>query len=443
MKQVSPPAKTRASFVRTLLRFALAITLGASLTAPAFHDALAASDKSKSRSSRTKKVKERPKGRQSQSAGKKVTAKLQAMVDLISEEKYPEARKVGEQALRARKLKDVEIAQLHRFIGFTYSSDDKYEDAIPHFEKAIARNALDQKTQYDLQFNLAQLYMATDQFASAVDVLNTWIDATEFPSSKAYYYLAIAYTQMDSIDEAIAPAQKAVELAERPKESWSRLLINLYFQKQRYTEMLPLLQELVRLFPKKSYWMQLSAVYTELDDDKSAMSVQQIAYLQGFLDQDKDKRRLARMYLYHDIPYWAARIVATGIENETIEKDAESYELLANAWITAREFEKAVEPLSNAATLAETGDTYARLGQVFLEREEYDNAIDALEAAFEKGDLRNPGQAYLLLGICNFNAEKLAASRKAFRKALDDEKTKKIAAQWITHVDNTIRMRET
>ena len=117
--------------------------------------------------------------------------------------------------------------------------------------------------------------------------------------------------------------------------------------------------------------------------------------------------------------------------------------VLPNAWITAREFEKAVEPLSNAASLSESGDTYARLGQVFLEREEDENAIDALESAFEKGDLKNPGRTYLLLGICNFNVEKLSASRKAFRKALEDDKTKKIAAQWITHVDNTIRMRET
>jgi len=441
MKKASTHATRRTSFVRALLRLALALTLGAALATPAWNDALAASRKSKSERS-SKKTKERPRGRHSQSASKKITTKLQAMVDLIGEEKYEEARKIGEQALRGRNLRDVEIAQLNRFVGFTYSSNEQYEKAIPHFGKAISMNALDQKTQYDLQFTLAQLYMATDEYEEAVGVLEDWLAASEEPEPKAYYYIAIAYTQMDRIDDAIPPAKKAVELADRPKESWDRLLINLYFQQQSYDEMLPLLQQMVRLFPKKNYWMQLSAVYSELDDDHAAMAVQQLAYVQGFLDQDGDQRRLARMYLYHDIPYWAAQVMTSGLENGVIEKDADSFELLANAWITAREFDKAVEPLAEAAELSETGDIYARLGQVYLEREEYIKAIDAIEAGIAKGELKNPGQAYLLLGICNFNADKLVASRRAFEKAVADKDAKSLAVQWITRVDDTIRNRE-
>ena len=429
---------------RKWLRIAGTMTLALLLTTPALESAVAKDDapSRSSRSSRKAKEKAKPKGRTSQNAGKKVQGRLQAAYELIGEEKYDEARAILEQALRKKNLRDVEVAQLNRFIGFTYTSADRYEEGIVHFKKAVSLGALDLTTQRDLQFNLAQLYMATEQFGEAAATLTSWIQSSEDPAPKAYYYLAIAYTQQEKIDEAIPPAKKAVELAERPKESWTRLLLNLYFQKQNYTGMLPLLEELVRLFPSKSYWQQLAAVYAELDDEKTSMAIQQLAHMQGYVDTDKGKRRLARMYLYHDMPYWAARLIKEGLENESIEEDADSFELLANAWITAREFDNAVEPLARAADLSDSGDIYARLGQVYLEREEYGNAIDAIDSAFTKGDLKNPGQAYLLLGICNFSADRFPASLRAFRNAHKFEKTKKIASQWLTHVENTMKIQE-
>ena len=52
-------------------------------------------------------------------------------------------------------------------------------------------------------------------------------------------------------------------------------------------------------------------------------------------------------------------------------------------------------------------------------------------------------EAYNRLGKALTELGRVRDAKAAFRKALEDDKTKKIAAQWITHVDNTIRMRET
>ena len=438
--------------LRRLAKLIGFLMLGAFLVAPALDVAQAQSDRqknsrsSKSRSAAEKKKKKqqkrKPRGKSSQAIGKKVGAKLNEANDLIAAEKYDEARRLLDTELRrSDKLRSVELAQINRFYGFTYTSEEKYLEGIPYFVKAVELKALDEKTQIDLSFQLAQLYMATEQFQNSVDALNRFIEETLEPEARAYYLLAVGYTQLDDIDAALPPAKTAVELTESPKESWLRLLLNLHFQKSSYAEMLPILELMVREFPKKAYWMQLSAVYSELEDDERAMSVQQLAFTSGYLDADRDLLRLARMYLYNDIPYWAAKVVERGFEDETIEKDADSWELLANSWITAREFDRAVDPLTRAAELAETGIPYARLGQVYLEREEWNQAIDAINLGIERGNLRNPGQAFLLLGVCNFNAERYQSALSAFRRAIQHDRVKTIASQWIGHVRNTIAVK--
>jgi tetratricopeptide (TPR) repeat protein len=163
--------------------------------------------------------------------------------------------------------------------------------------------------------------------------------------------------------------------------------------------------------------------------------VQQVAYTQGFLTEDKELRRLARSYLYHDLPYQAAEVLAKAIEAGAIEPDTEAYELLANSWIASREYERSLPPLQRAATLSEDGNLYVRLGQVHMQRENWSEASALLEKAVEKGGLKNPGNAELLLGIAYYNGAQIARARSSFVRARQHDSTKKAAARWITHID--------
>ncbi|MCH2173737.1 tetratricopeptide repeat protein, partial [Myxococcota bacterium] len=241
--------------ITAILTSLIFLTVGVSIPVS---DVLAADERS-TRSSRDKK-KARPTGRMSKSPSKKTGKKLQEALELINEERYADARTILDQALRAKNLRPIDTASLKRFYGFTYTGNEQYLEGIPYFEEALALNVLSPKVSLDLQFNLAQLYMATEQFEKASDTLQSWIATSEFPEARAHYYLAVALTQQDRIDEALGQAKIAVDMSERPKEAWMRLLLNLYFQKQMYADMLPLLRYLVKYHPKKVYWSQLSAV---------------------------------------------------------------------------------------------------------------------------------------------------------------------------------------
>jgi len=98
--------------------------------------------------------------------------------------------------------------------------------------------------------------------------------------------------------------------------------------------------------------------------------------------------------------------------------------------------------MRKAAELAKNGELYVRLSQIYLEEEEWVNARKALELAIEKGDLKDPGNAQLLLGITHFNEKHYDSAKKAFQLALRSDKVSGSARSWLEHVDREIAARE-
>ncbi len=164
--------------------------------------------------------------------------------------------------------------------------------------------------------------------------------------------------------------------------------------------------------------------------------MQQVAYLQGLLTEDKELRRLARSYLYHDLPYPAARVLEEGLEEGTIEGDAKAYELLANSWIAGREYDRSLPPLQMAAEHSEDGNLFVRLGQVHLQREQWGEATVWLQRGIEKGGLDKLGKAQLLLGIAYYNNQRVGRARSSFVRARQHDSTRVQAQRWITHIEN-------
>jgi tetratricopeptide (TPR) repeat protein len=159
-----------------------------------------------------------------------------------------------------------------------------------------------------------------------------------------------------------------------------------------------------------------------------------MVYLQGLLDKESEYLTLAQMYLFNQIPYQAAAVLRDGLDKGVVGENAKAYQLLADSWLHARERDRALPPMRKAAELAADGNGYVRLGQLYVEREDWDEARDALELALTKGQLRHPGHAQLLLGIAHANQEEWGAAERAFAAARHDEKTEKAADYWLKHL---------
>jgi tetratricopeptide (TPR) repeat protein len=85
------------------------------------------------------------------------------------------------------------------------------------------------------------MQMGKDQFEDAIATLKEWFAQAEKPGAAAYFALAIAYYQLEQLDNAIEPAKKAIELAENPQQGWYQLLLAIYLKKEDYASATPVL----------------------------------------------------------------------------------------------------------------------------------------------------------------------------------------------------------
>lgn len=371
--------------------------------------------------------------------GESMAKKLNVVIESLNAEDYAKARELLEPLSRRSKNNPYERALVYQMLGSVAAGRDDYSQAMNYFDKSLQEDALPEIAQAGLRFNLAQLYVATEQYGKALAALKVWFEEVEKPTANAYYLLAVAHYELEQIEAAIPPIEKAIALSKKPKEGWYQLLVGLYIETKNYAAAVGPLERLIELNPKKSYWTQLSAIYASLGNDVRSVAVYQLAYEAGLLELDRELRQLAQLYLYHEMPYAAAKVIEKALEIEQVESDEAAWELLANSWLLAREHELALPALERAARLSEAGDIYARIGQVHIQDESWRAATAALSKAIDKGGLKDVASVNLLLGISFYHQQQSAAARRHFRAAKaaakKGETTGTSAVQWLKVLD--------
>ena len=358
---------------------------------------------------------------------------LNEAIELLNMENYQgAAAKLG--TLQLDKLSPYERGTTERILFSVAYSQEKYDEARGHLQKAIDSGGLNAVQIDEARYQSAQLFMQEEKWREGAAALEEWFKTAATPNSAAYYLLAVAYYQLEDFNKALPPAQKAVELMDKakPNESWLSMLSALYLQREEYRQAVPVLQQLIAAAPdKKTYWMQLSSIYGQMEDYPNALGVMQLANNVGLVTEDSEVRRLADLLLFNDVPYRGAQVLEAAMEKKIVTLDDKLYEKLANCWIAAGEFDKSLAPLTRAAEMATTGDTFIRLGEVQVQREDWPAAIAAIQRGVDKGQLKDPPNAQLMLGIAHYNQKNYDEARPFFQRARQSEKHRQIADSYL------------
>jgi len=324
---------------RALGCFAIATSIATAPIAVAFakDDAAPSQDEAvekPAKKSRKQEREERKKYAISPRTGK-VFDKTRAAIDA---EHYAEAEKqLGK--LKLAKLSPFERAQALRLRGYAAYGKEDHDAAIESLRGAVAEHALMPNDQADVLFQVAQIQAMKQQWKDVIATLEPWLATVERPNSSGYYLLALSHFQLGDLDAALLPAKKAVEIARTPQQVWLQLLLAIHLTKKDYAAAAPVLYDLVSYYPNagKGYWLQLSAVYGAIGDNERALGVMELAHRRGLLTEDEDLRRLVELTMFQGIPSRAAEQLARDIAEKRVPEDAESYELLSNGWLLARE----------------------------------------------------------------------------------------------------------
>jgi tetratricopeptide (TPR) repeat protein len=223
-----------------------------------------------------------------------------------------------------------------------------------------------------------------------------------------------------------------------PKEQWYNLARFLHFEKGNINKTVDILEILLTHYPKKQYWVQVSHMYGEQKKESEQLSAMETAYVQGMLDKGTEQVTMAYLYLNADVPYKAAKVMDKGLKDSSIDDKSKNWEIAGSAWRQAQEVEKSIPAMEKAAAKSDTGELYARLGNIYLDGDDNKKAITAINKGLSRGGVKRPDNARLILGMAYFNVKQYDKARNAFKAASRDERSAKYASQWIKYMDSEL-----
>lgn len=339
-----------------------------------------------------------------------------------------------------RALNSYELANVYNLFAFLAYATEDYPQSLRYYEQVIAQPDIPLAMEINTRFTIAQLYFVQEKWQQGIDAMLVWFDLNEKPNAGAYVLLAQGYYQVKKYDLALENVETAISMHEGegklPKEQWYNLARFLYFDKEDFDSALDVLNTLIIYYPKKQYWVQASHLYGEKKEEQKQLALMEAAYEQGFLDRSSELVTMAYLYLNAEVPYYAGSVIEQGFKDELVDDKSKNYELGGSAWAQAREVAKSIPMMEKAAAKSDEGELYVRLGNVYLDGDQFAKAADSVNKGLKKGGVKRPDQARLVLGMAYFNLGEYNKARKAFRDAGKDDRSEKYAKQWIAYVSS-------
>lgn len=385
---------------------------------------------------REEKQEER-KTKQVAAMSEQVYKKLTEAQEAIEAKQYNDGLEMLSELLQRRGLSAYEKAQVHNYFAYTYFTLERYKDAIRAYENVLKQEDIPEGLILNSTYTLAQLYFIEEDYNRAIELINEWFTMSAEPTINAYMLLGQAYYQLEKFKESLDPLKKAYALVksrgEEPRENLLLLLQAAYINLGDYKNLIVVLKEMVELYPKSQYWLSIANAYSELKQLKKQMSIYEMLYENDALERGNQKLNLANLYLLHEVPYKAAKVLDKGINSGEIEDEVRNLRLLSQAWIQSQESEKSLGPLKKAADLTKDGELDVRLGQAYINLNRYEEAIDALKTGIKKGKIKRLDQAYVMLGMAEFELKNFSSAIKSFAQAArlaKDKSSERSAQQW-------------
>ncbi|MFC7290932.1 tetratricopeptide repeat protein [Hirschia litorea] len=292
-----------------------------------------------------------------------------------------------------------------------------YPAAIRDLEEALP--TFTGENRIETLYNIAQLYLQTDDNKSAVAKLEEWIAAGAKPNKSQNMQLATLYQQLGNNTKAIYFLEAMLRQDPNPNKQAIDFAVYLYNETGQKAKLADfLMNKVIPAFASdKKYYEVMSSLYYEEEKDHKAFEVVKAMYLAGFLKTENEIMRVVNFYNSFNSPFEAAKVMEKEMNAGRIEVTAEKLDTLANLYQVAREYDRAIPVIQKLAKQTNSGKSYERLGRSYFEMGKNEEAEKNLRLALDKGGMKEPGFAWVLIGQIQHKAGDRAAARAAFNKA--------------------------
>lgn len=389
--------------------------------------------------------KKKRKVRRAQTMRPKIFKKLDKARELADNKQYDDALSALK-AMEKIRRNSYEKAMTWNMVAYVEFNREKYDAAVKAYREVLNTKNLPESLQQTTLYSIAKLYLVQEQYQKALVALNDWFEVVAKPGPEPYVLRAQMNYQLENYNAALPDVKNAIALVrkqnKKPRENWLLVERAVYYQNKNFKSMERCLKDLIALYPKPQYWVQLSAVYNELGKPEKELSVLETAYDQALLEKESHVVSLAQAMLTLEVPYKSAQVMIKGLKDEVVKENGKNLSLLGDALMIAKEYDQAIKVMTQAAGFTQAGKDFYKLAQIHTERQEWKLALNNVKNALMDEEFKQKADAQVLKGLILFNLDDLEDAKKAFSLAKLTEKTEKSAVQWLAFIKGEEKRRE-
>jgi tetratricopeptide (TPR) repeat protein len=339
----------------------------------------------------------------------------------------------------ASKSRYAQALALQGLANLKYNSGD-IPDAINLLKNALDIGVMPNDTYYQLMYELAQFYVANQQYSKGLEVLTKWRTEGKRETADSYALEGNIDYRLEKYPEAIAAINKAKSIDPgASKESWDQILAASYAESGQTDQALSLAKAQLAKDPN-DVTTRRNAVSMLVAAQKypEALQMMEEGRAMGVYKDASDWLNLAKVYLVvgqnSDDPKTnadkAIQVLDEGLTKGILQPGYDVYKLQGDAANIGSEDTRALAYYKKAVPYAKDGEAELRMGQILINQGKYSDGKAAVKSAIAKG-VAKMGPAYMLLGAAEASSKNRNAAIAAMRKATQYPETKAKAEAWL------------
>jgi tetratricopeptide (TPR) repeat protein len=331
-----------------------------------------------------------------------------------------------------------ENGMVWNMLGYLHYQNGDLKQSADAYEKSLGFDIPAALAQ-DTRKILGQVYLGDGHYQQAARHFSVWLNQASTDTEAVHGWIAQCYYQMGQFRKAAQHLNTAIGLYQQaqrqPKEEWLALLQASLAQLDEAKDRIATLKRLLAWYPKAEYWLALANAYGQADNLPDYLATLAVAQRKDLLRTESQYLSLASLFHSREVPLQAAHMIEQGLRRNIVTANAKNLRFLASCYTLAQEFDKALAPLQQAASLSPDGETDALLGNAYFQLGRWQEAADALATAITKGELKQLNTVWLLLGQTWLNLHRFDQALHAFNQASLDETRGHRAEQWIKYAE--------
>jgi Tfp pilus assembly protein PilF len=325
---------------------------------------------------------------------------------------------------------------INDILGFCALRANDNALAISAWAKVVDSEFADPTRSASLRKGLLQLSYQAKDYVGAVAYGQRLIDLGT--ADEAVYLLTIQsfYLQNDfkASEKLAADYVASMEAAGKaPPDMALQLYASACIKQDDDACTLRALEKQARYFPKKETWPNLTLLMFRSGGDTNTLNVFRLSREMGGMIRGEEYTEMAQLALEKGLPGEAQSVIEEG-KAKNIFTNKSNLDLATRLLGTAKAQAAADKPTLLAqdkeAAGRKNGEVDARIALAFLGYGDFERAVMAYERGLAKGNVRNPEEARLNLGIAQLKAGNKEGAAATFAAVKGDETLQRIARLW-------------